>query len=163
MKITWKSVYFPIGEWQNGKGTEIKIQGNFRCTHQGTNLLCIMYSVTSRGGHGEGSITDDIPAFVDAETLKPYQVKDGDFVEIDESILISNTKIPAIKVIEEKKKSFTETLREALLLSLYQVACIFFPKWVEKQRNIYFAELRSLANASGKTIDEILADLKRIS
>ena len=80
MKIRWKNVYFPIGEWIDESGVTAKITGNFKCKYQGRDLICTMSQARCDGGHGEPSITANVPSFIDAETLGPVDV-DG-FVDV---------------------------------------------------------------------------------
>lgn len=81
MKITWKSIYYPIGQWQDESGNEVLKSGNFKCKKDGVNLLCIMKDCKSDAGHGESAIISKVPSFINADTLKYVAIENGSFVE----------------------------------------------------------------------------------
>lgn len=68
MKIKWKSVYWPLGEWQNEAGDKVEITGNFKAKYEGKDIIVNMVSQTSQAGHGDPAITASIPSFLDIDT-----------------------------------------------------------------------------------------------
>ncbi len=89
MKIKWKNVYFPIGEWVDENGVKTQVDLNFRCKHEGRDLICTMIPARCGAGHGEPAMTANVPSFIDAETLAPVEV-DG-FVDVVESRMSEET------------------------------------------------------------------------
>ncbi|HAS1181951.1 hypothetical protein [Enterobacter cloacae] len=81
MKVKWRDIYWPVGEWVNEDGDIVEIAGNFRAISGEDDILVIMNNQTSRGGHGDPPITSPTPSFIHAETLESLP-KPPDFIEL---------------------------------------------------------------------------------
>ncbi|MCU2432377.1 hypothetical protein [Enterobacter kobei] len=81
MKVKWRSVYWPIGEWVNEEGDVVEITKNFRAKSDDGEILVVMNNETSGGGHGDPAITSPTPSFIHADTLDSLPHPPG-FIEI---------------------------------------------------------------------------------
>lgn len=82
VKIKWKSIYYPLGEWVYENGYKCDIKGNFRCKVDGVKCIVVMKSVTTPSGHGEPSMTSDQPTAIREDTLEVVDIKDK-FVDVE--------------------------------------------------------------------------------
>lgn len=76
MKVKWKNVYYPFGEWLNEAGEEVDISKGFRAGFGGVNLIVMMTPATSSPGHGEPSMTANRPSFIDEDALEFITIGD---------------------------------------------------------------------------------------
>lgn len=77
MRIKWQNIYYPLGEWINDSGDVVKIDGGFRADHGNINIIVMMHAATCGGGHGELSITSNIPSFINEDNLDVLSIGDG--------------------------------------------------------------------------------------
>lgn len=71
MKIQWKFIYYPLGEWISEDGSIVpSMDSNFRAIYNGKEILVIYASANSGVSHGESNINSAIPVFIDADTLE---------------------------------------------------------------------------------------------
>lgn len=78
MKIKWKNVYYPMGEWVNEQGEKVEgPKGNFRARVGDKVILVIMHAVHTPPGHGESSMTGNQPCYLDQITLEPIDIGDA--------------------------------------------------------------------------------------
>ncbi|MCW2477756.1 hypothetical protein [Candidatus Symbiopectobacterium sp. NZEC135] len=82
MKVKWRSVYWPLGEWVNDSGDVVDITTNFKGHIAGKSILVIMNNSMSSPGHGEPSITAATPSYIDGESLDSLP-EPLDYIEIE--------------------------------------------------------------------------------
>lgn len=81
MKVKWRSVYWPVGEWVDENGEVVDITRGFKAINNSAEILVVMSNKTSPSGHGEPSITAPVPLYIHAETLELLPLP-TDFIEI---------------------------------------------------------------------------------
>ncbi|OAT32004.1 hypothetical protein M975_1896 [Buttiauxella brennerae ATCC 51605] len=82
MKVKWKDVYFPFGDWINDAGDVVDITNGFRAEFGGIRLIVMMTPNTSAPGHGEPSMTANRPSFIDEDALEYCTTVNGNFITI---------------------------------------------------------------------------------
>jgi len=82
MKIKWKNIYYPVGNWVDKNGNVFKKAGNFRAKYKNNEILVVHTKIESKGGHGEGIISGFQPTFFDSETLKQIHIYKDEYIEI---------------------------------------------------------------------------------
>lgn len=85
MRIKWKFSYYPYGGWVDENDNGVSLTGNFHATSEDTKIIVTMSGISTPPGHGEPAMTGVEPKFINAETLE--EIKPGEYIEIDESIL----------------------------------------------------------------------------
>ena len=85
MKVKWKDIWYPTGQWMDDKDVVVQLEGNFFCKHEitGAMLICVMIPTKGPTGHGEAPHTAERPHFIQVEGLQNYEVPKGDWIEIN--------------------------------------------------------------------------------
>ncbi len=76
MRIRWKNIYWPAGQWIDENGVRVQpSQENFYATHEGRKIIVHRVPQTSPPSHGEASMTDTVPFYLYADTLEAFVPK----------------------------------------------------------------------------------------
>lgn len=81
MRVKWRSIYFPIGEWVNDAGDVVDIVSSFRAKYGDKDILVVMQESMSPAGHGEPSMTAITPTFIDEKILDSLPAT-NDYIKI---------------------------------------------------------------------------------
>jgi len=85
MLIKWRSIWWPSGEWRDENDKKVNLTGNFMCKINTEWHICVMADKTSAAGHGDPSVTSDVPMFINNHTLK--EVKFDGFIFVDDEVI----------------------------------------------------------------------------
>lgn len=76
MKIRWRNVYYPLGEWLDENGEQVEVTTGFRALFDSIKIIVMMGNASSAPGHGEPSITAMRPSFINEENLERIDIGD---------------------------------------------------------------------------------------
>lgn len=82
MDVKWQFFYWPLGNWVDPEGNAVAVEMPFRAKHCDRVLLVTPSGISGGGGHGEPSMSGVEPKYFDSETLKPFDLPDGDFITV---------------------------------------------------------------------------------
>lgn len=84
MKIKWKSIYYPLGEWNDEECNEVKIEANnFKAVLKNRDIIVLMVEEEGGGGHGDPRFKGKAPKYIYADTLEDTDIKYGDFIDFE--------------------------------------------------------------------------------
>jgi hypothetical protein len=111
MRIRWKSIYWPYGEWKQEDGTTVpNMPANFRAVYNDRVIIVTSVNQTSPPGHGEGSVTSAVPFYIYEDTMESFDPRDkpwGDYHFID-------VPIPGEPWCQNAKREFHQKLTQKI-------------------------------------------------
>ena len=82
VRVKWKPIWYPVGEWVDEFGKKVVITNNFRFNYNNIPHICIFVMVESGGGHGEGSAVGKVPKYFREDTLQESYNPADIFVDV---------------------------------------------------------------------------------